>query len=283
VTIQRDHPITRGLQSFKHGPDELFQNSLITPGSIVLVTAFDGKEQDEPMVWVNHHGKGRVVQNALGDDVAAMRGDGYRELLVRCVEWAGEKGFRMLFDGKTLKGWEGNSRYWSVENGAIVGAAPSWQPMPFHNFLCSVEEFEDFELRLEAKVIGQRNSGVTVRSRRQPLHTSQIVVGYEIDMGVFRWGWVYEEGGSRRLLNGEVQAELQPKVQKVLRQGRFNDFVIRCEGNRIRAWFNGVPFEYVDKNEKLAQQMRKGTIGFQLHNGAPQIVSFQNIRIKELP
>ena len=283
VTVQRDHPITRGIKSFRHGRDELFQNSLITEGSQVLVTAFDGKEQDEPIVWVNSYGKGRVVQNALGHDPIAMQGSGFRKLLVRSVEWAGEKGFRMLFDGKTLAGWEGNSRYWSVENGAIVGARPSWQPMPFHDFICTVEEFEDFELRLEAKVIGQRNSGVTVRSRRDPLRTTQIVVGYEIDMGVFRWGWVYEEGGSRRLLNRDVQEELQPKVQKVLRQGEFNDFVIRCEGNRIRAWINGVPFEYVDTDERLAQEMRKGTIGFQLHNGPPQIVSFRNIRIKELP
>ena len=89
--------------------------------------------------------------------------------------------------------------------------------------------------------------------------------------------------GSRRLLNGDVQKELQPKVQKVLRQGECNDLVVRCEGNRIRAWINGVPFEYVDTDEKLAREMREGTIGFQLHNGPPQIVSFRNIRIKELP
>ncbi len=174
LTPQQDHPITRGITPFEHGRDELYQNSLITEGSEVLVTAFSdpskdpkNTQQDEPMVWVNSYGKGRVVQNALGHDPTAMKGDGFATLMVRCVEWAGEKGFRMIFDGKTLAGWEGNSRYWSVKNGAIVGARPSWQPMPFHDFICSVEEFEDFELRLEAKVIGQRNSGVTVRPRNQ--------------------------------------------------------------------------------------------------------------------
>ena len=154
--------------------------------------------------------------------------------------------------------------------------------MPFHSFLCSVEEFEDFELRLEAKVVGQRNSGVCVRSRRQTLGTTQKVVGYEVDMGVFRWGWVYEEGGSRRLLNGADQKRLQPKIQKVLRQGQFNDLVIRCEGRRIKAWLNGVPFEYREANDRFAREMRKGTIGFQLHNGRAQEVSFRNIRVKKL-
>ncbi len=283
VTVQRDHPITRGISSFNHGRDELFQNSLITEGSKVLVTGFNGKEQDQPVLWVNSYGKGRVVQYTLGHDPIAMQGNGFRKLLVRSVAWAGEKGFRMLFDGKTLAGWEGNSRYWSVENGAITGQGPSWRAMPFHEFISTIEEFADFELRLEAKVIGQRNSGVTVRTRREPLRLTHVVKGYEIDMGMQRWGWVYEEGGTRRLLNRDVQDELQPKVREVLRQGEFNDFVIRGEGNRIRAWINGVAFEYVDTDAKLAQEMRKGTIGFQLHNGPPQIVSFRNIRIKELP
>lgn len=32
-----------------------------------------------------------------------------------------EAGFERIFDGKTLKGWEGDPKYWRVENGAIVG------------------------------------------------------------------------------------------------------------------------------------------------------------------
>ena len=86
VTAQVDHPITRGITSFQHGRDELYQNSLITEGSEVLVTAFDGKEFDEPMVWINSYGKGRVVQNALGHDPTAMQGEGFRTLMVRYVE-----------------------------------------------------------------------------------------------------------------------------------------------------------------------------------------------------
>jgi len=32
-----------------------------------------------------------------------------------------EPGFRSMFDGKTLAGWEGDPKYWRVENGALVG------------------------------------------------------------------------------------------------------------------------------------------------------------------
>jgi len=95
VSVRAEHPITRGWKHFLHGRDELYQNSLITPGSEVLVTAYSDPQKDpkntgrdEPMVWVNHYGKGRVVQNALGHDVKAMEGSGFRFLLARCVEWA---------------------------------------------------------------------------------------------------------------------------------------------------------------------------------------------------
>jgi uncharacterized protein len=95
VSVRQEHPITRGITSFKHGRDELYQNSLITPGSEVLVTAYsdpakDPKNtgKDEPMVWINKYGEGRVVQNALGHDTVAMESPGFHILLVRCVEWA---------------------------------------------------------------------------------------------------------------------------------------------------------------------------------------------------
>jgi type 1 glutamine amidotransferase len=95
VKSQKEHPITQGITSFEHGRDELYQNSLITPGSEILVTAYSDPSKDpkntgkdEPMVWINQYGKGRVCQNALGHDVEAMQSAGFQTLLVRCVEWA---------------------------------------------------------------------------------------------------------------------------------------------------------------------------------------------------
>src|SRR5262249_31393480 len=96
VTVRKDHPITRGIEQFKHGRDELYQNSLITPGSEVLVTAYSDMNKDpkntnkhEPMVWVSKYGNGRVVENVLAHDVEAMQSAGFKTLLIRCVEWAG--------------------------------------------------------------------------------------------------------------------------------------------------------------------------------------------------
>ena len=96
VTIRKaDHPITKGLPSeFVHSNDELYQNSVMLPGSVVLATAFSDKSLDpknsgkhEPILWVAHYGKGRVCENVLGHDVAAMKSPGFQLLLVRGIEW----------------------------------------------------------------------------------------------------------------------------------------------------------------------------------------------------
>ena len=95
VTTRKKHPITQGIDTFKHGRDELYQNSLITPGSEVLATAYSDKAKDpkntdkhEPVVWVSTYGKGRVCENVLGHDVEAMQSAGFQTLLIRGVEWA---------------------------------------------------------------------------------------------------------------------------------------------------------------------------------------------------
>ena len=72
VTVRKEHPITAGIKEFKHGRDELYQNSVMLPDSQVLATAYSDKEIDpkntgkhEPVVWVATYGKGRVVENVM--------------------------------------------------------------------------------------------------------------------------------------------------------------------------------------------------------------------------
>jgi type 1 glutamine amidotransferase len=95
VTVRKIHPITQGIDTFKHGRDELYQNSVITPGSEVLATAYSDKgidpkntDKHEPILWISTYGKGRVCENVLGHDVPAMQSAGFQTLLIRGVEWA---------------------------------------------------------------------------------------------------------------------------------------------------------------------------------------------------
>ena len=79
------HPISDGLPAqFEHTIDELYQNSMMVPGSDVLATAYSdpkkprGTGKDEPVIWVNTYGKGRVYENVLGHDTKAMADPNFR-------------------------------------------------------------------------------------------------------------------------------------------------------------------------------------------------------------
>ncbi len=67
---------------------------MLTPGSEVLATAYSdpgkprGTGKDEPVIWVNHYGKGRVYENVLGHDTKAMADPNYQEWMRRGVIWA---------------------------------------------------------------------------------------------------------------------------------------------------------------------------------------------------
>jgi type 1 glutamine amidotransferase len=89
------HPVTAGAPpKFEHVIDELYQNSLLTPGSVVLATAYSdpskpkGTGKDEAVIWVNHYGKGRVFNCGLGHDTTALGDKNYQAWLRRGVEWA---------------------------------------------------------------------------------------------------------------------------------------------------------------------------------------------------
>ena len=71
-----------------------------------------------------------------------------------------------LFDGRTLNGWDGDPKLWSVENGAIVGSTHGVE-MKGNTFLIwKGAELENFELTYDCKVEGSNNSGMMYRAQR---------------------------------------------------------------------------------------------------------------------
>jgi len=48
---------------------------------------------------------------------------------------AADDGFRPIFDGKTLEGWDGNPKLWKVEDGTITGETTKENPAHGNTFL----------------------------------------------------------------------------------------------------------------------------------------------------
>ncbi len=192
-----------------------------------------------------------------------------------------EDGFAPLFDGKTFAGWEGNLELFRIEDGAVVGGNLS-DEIPRNEFLCTTEEYGDFELRLQARTSREdANGGIQFRSRRTPNESE--VVGYQADIGLLGgeppqniWGALYDEARRRELLAVPDQDELA----KVFRPGSWNDYVIRAEGSRIQIWINGS--QTVDYTETDPDIAPTGVIGLQIHAGAPAEIRYRNLQIRPL-
>src|SRR5687768_12077205 len=74
------------------------------------------------------------------------------------------EGFVSIFDGKTLEGWDGDTTFWRVENGVIVGETTPEKVVKQNNFLIwRGGRVRDFELKVEFRLSGT-NSGIQYRS-----------------------------------------------------------------------------------------------------------------------
>lgn len=185
-----------------------------------------------------------------------------------------ESGFVQIFDGKSLAGWEGNLKVFRVEDGAIVGGTLQ-APIARNEFLCTDQEYGDFELRLKFKVLGAgANAGVQFRSQRIPNHHE--VKGYQADLGDGWWGSLYDESRRNKILSVADAAA----VIKVLKRDDWNDYTIRCQGRKIQLWINGLQtVDYDEPDETLPQT---GLIGLQIHGGKPSEAWYKNILVKKL-
>src|SRR5262249_45492984 len=74
------------------------------------------------------------------------------------------RGYVPLFDGVSLKGWDGNPKFWRVENGAIVGESTPENPSGNSYIAYRDVVAKDFTLKFEIKIEGSGGSGFQYRS-----------------------------------------------------------------------------------------------------------------------
>lgn len=182
-----------------------------------------------------------------------------------------------IFDGKTFAGWEGDTnKTWRIDDGAIVGGTLTTM-VPRNEFLATTRRYTNFVLRLKVKLVGTEgfvNSGVQIRSERQPQHHEMI--GYQADIGTGWWGAIYDE--SRR--NTVLAKADEAAVKKALKEGEWNDYEVRAEGRRIVIRLNGVQtVDYTEPDEKIPQH---GLIAVQVHGGGKTEVRFKDVTLEEL-
>jgi hypothetical protein len=183
-----------------------------------------------------------------------------------------------IFDGRTMNGWDGDAKFWRIEEGALVGGSLT-ADVPRNDFICTTRSYANFLLRLKFKLLGSSgfiNGGVQFRSQRakDPAHE---MVGYQADIGAKYWGSLYDE--SRR--NKVLAAPDSALAMKLVRIDDWNDYEIRAEGRRITLTLNGQQtVDYTEPDETIPQS---GLIGLQIHGGGKAQIYYKDITIQELP
>ena len=81
------------------------------------------------------------------------------------INFDDHEGWTQIFDGKSVKDWDGDTDVWHVEDGAIVGESSPEKPSGTTNIIWRGGEPANFELKLEMKLEGSgANGGVQYRS-----------------------------------------------------------------------------------------------------------------------
>lgn len=200
-------------------------------------------------------------------------------------------GWKLLFDGKTTKGWRGYQKAdmppgWEVKDGALTLAKPG------HADIVTVDEYASFELVFEWRVHEGGNSGLIYRvaeTEKQPYLTGP---EYQLLDEERHPDAMKGAEGSHR--SGALYDVYPPSKSVCKPAMQWNASKVVLNGNHVEHWLNGVKVVEAEigsddwktrvalskwaKAEKFAKAS-KGFIDFQDH-GDP--IELRSIKLRVL-
>lgn len=206
-------------------------------------------------------------------------------------------GWRLLFDGKTTEGWRGYKMDkmppgWKVVDGALVrvSGGAGGKGAGGGDDIITVEQFDNFELRLDWKIVDRAgNSGLILRASEDALtswHTGPEV--QILDNAAY-------PGRDVRQLAGACYALYAPSKDVSRPRGKWNTVRVVADGNHVEHWMGGVKLlEYElggdDWKERVAKSKfrnmkhfhkppAKGHICLQDHTTR---IEYRNIKIRPI-
>ncbi len=197
-------------------------------------------------------------------------------------------GWKLLFDGKTLKGWrssgkaDGPKQGWVVENGVLKCVAGGRG-----GDIVTVDQFTDFDFEWDWSIPAKANNGikyeVNEKRRNAPGQEYQM-----IDDSI-------PDGMPAKRSTASFYDVLPPAADKPLKPvGQWNHSGVIVRGNHVEHWLNGkkvLEYEFgsPELKEALANSKFKNSPGFGDKITGPILLtehhdeaSFKNLKILEL-
>lgn len=181
-----------------------------------------------------------------------------------------------LFNGKDLSGWKGNSPYWSVQDGVIVGKNSVENAPKASTYLLSDQKYRSFRLLFEGKLVtSEMHSGVSLWGA--PVEKEGDPHSYTGHLVMFPSAWGFWDLYRRNSIYKD-----DGRAKKAGRQHDWNQIEILAQPPRIRVAVNGqLVADWTDPKPELCGE---GPLGLQLHsNKVAQEVHFRGLVISTNP
>jgi hypothetical protein len=222
-------------------------------------------------------------------------------------------GYLSLFDGVSLKGWDGNSKFWRVEDGAIVGESTPTNPSGNNYVVYRDLVAKDFTLKFEIKVEGNGGSGLQYRSQTGlawlanisptvtanvgPVNLNWMMTGPQADfwpsrvytgqfysentpMRILAWrGQVVEGFGARsKTLMGTIAD--RAALGNVVKMSDWNQYIVIARGGTFVHIVNGQLMAVMIDDDPQSSNNQPGMFGIEIE--ATTKVSVRNIWVKKI-
>jgi len=223
-------------------------------------------------------------------------------------------GYVSLFDGKSLKGWDGNPKFWRVEDGSIVGESTIENPSGNSYIVYREMEAKDFTLKFEIKVEGKGGSGIQYRSKTGLPWLAKIAPNVTANVGPVNLDWMmtgpqadfwpstpvwtgqfYSENTPMRILAwrgqvvegfGESSKRLMGNVgdrkdlARFIKMNDWNQYTVIARGGVFIHIINGQVMAVMVDDDPKSSNNQSGMIGIEIE--ATTKVSVKNMWIKKL-
>ena len=204
-----------------------------------------------------------------------------------------QDGFKPLFNGKDLTGWDGNPELWKVEGGEIVGTTTGPEQLAYNQFLIwRGGVVKNFELRAKIKQAGN-NTGIQYRSKELPENGKWSIGGYQCDIHPAHPNnaMVYEERGRGIIVQNGQGVVIDPEAKRWLVSehepvkvdiAEWHEYTVIAQGNHLIHKIDGqITIDLLDF--ELAKRSLEGLLAFQIHRGPAMKVQIKDVMLKELP
>ena len=203
-----------------------------------------------------------------------------REITNKLTEQEKADGFKLLFNGRNLRGWQGNTKGYLVKDGTIVV-----EPKLGGGNLYTAKEYGDFIMRFEFKLTPGANNGLGIRT---PLNVNAAYQGMELQI-LDNTASKYKNLKPYQF-HGSIYGVVPAKRGYLKAVGMWNFQEVIAKGKQITVKLNGTTIvdadiqkastpETTDGRDHPGLKRDKGYIGFCGHGDK---LAFRSLRIKTL-